>query len=72
MFSRGQLFAGLISGGLSQVHDIKTYAAGSISDNGLAARTTKNITSALGLMTGLEYGAGVGSAVLPGIGSWVL
>ncbi|WP_244527551.1 glycine zipper domain-containing protein [Lihuaxuella thermophila] len=36
-----------------------------------AVQTTENVSSALGVMAGIEYGALLGSSVLPGVGTAV-
>lgn len=71
MFSRGTLWAGAIAGGLGQIRDTNYYAQGRMSKGEYAAYTTKNVGGAFGLMAGLEYGAILGSALIPGVGSFV-
>ena len=68
-FSKGTLWAGAISGGIAQIKDTNAYAGGKMKPNEYAAQTTTNVTGALGLMAGLEYGTVLGSSLLPGIGT---
>ncbi|MHB1653356.1 MAG: hypothetical protein ACYCVD_12880 [Desulfitobacteriaceae bacterium] len=69
MFSKGTLWAGAISGGIAQIKDTNAYAGGKIKANEYAAQTTTNVAGAFGLMAGFEYGAVLGSSLLPGIGT---
>lgn len=71
MFSKGTLWAGAISGGLNQIRGSREYVGGRINANEYAAQTTTNISETLGLMAGLEYGAILGSSLIPGVGSLV-
>ncbi|MDA8226853.1 MAG: hypothetical protein M0T74_03975 [Desulfitobacterium hafniense] len=68
-FSRGTLWAGIITAGLAQLRTTSAHSAGQINSAEYGAHTTKNVTGALGLMAGLEYGAMLGSAVMPGVGT---
>jgi outer membrane lipoprotein SlyB len=65
------LWAGVISGGMAQVQDTMAFNNGQITGKEYAAHTTKNVTGALGLMAGIEYGAIAGSMLLPGVGTIV-
>lgn len=69
MFSRGTLWAGAISGGVALLRDAGAHRSGELSDRNYALHTTANLTSTLGLMAGFEYGAYLGSALLPGAGA---
>ena len=69
MFSKGTLWAGAISGGIAQIKGSREYTGGKINANEYAAHTTINVSETLGLMAGLEYGAILGSALIPGFGS---
>jgi len=69
MFSKGTLLAGAISGGINQVKGSRKYTRGKISENEYVAHTTINISETIGLMAGFEYGAILGSALIPGVGS---
>lgn len=71
MFSKGTLWAGAISGGIAQIKGSREFTAGRINANEYVAHTTINVSETLGLMAGLEYGAILGSALIPGIGSIV-
>ncbi|WCK54714.1 hypothetical protein PP175_01350 [Aneurinibacillus sp. Ricciae_BoGa-3] len=63
------LWAGVISGGLSQMQDTNALRNGQMSTKEYAAHTTRNVTVAAGVYAGMEYGGILGSAVLPGIGT---
>jgi outer membrane lipoprotein SlyB len=65
------LWAGVISGGLSQLEDTNALRSGQMTNKEYAAHTTRNVTVAAGVYAGIEYGAILGSAVLPGIGTIV-
>jgi outer membrane lipoprotein SlyB len=69
MFQGGSLWTGLIAGGIYQLGDTKAYQNGEIKKNDYAIKTASNVTSAVGVMAGVEYGALWGSALLPGIGT---
>lgn len=71
MFRGASLWAGIISGGLSQVEDTNHFRKGEMTTTQYAAHTTKNVTMAVGVMAGIEYGAVLGSALLPGVGTIV-
>jgi outer membrane lipoprotein SlyB len=71
MFRGTSLWTGLIAGGLYQLEDTKAYKNGEINKKDYAARTTTNVSSAVGIMAGVEYGAALGTAVLPGFGTIV-
>ncbi len=70
MFSRNTWIIGAISGGVKQLKDSAAYGKKDVDGAQYASRTTQNLTEAFGLMAGLEYGAVLGSAVLPGIGTF--
>ena len=71
MFSKGTLFAGAISGGINQIRGSREYTGGKISSNEYVAHTTTNVSETIGLMAGLEYGAILGSSLIPGVGSLI-
>lgn len=71
MFSKGTLWAGAISGGVNQIRDARNFSAGKLKEEDYVVNTTTNVTETLGLMAGLEYGAMIGSSLLPGVGSIV-
>jgi outer membrane lipoprotein SlyB len=63
------LWAGIISGGISQFQDTKAFRSGQLNTRQYATHTTKNITGAVGIVAGLEYGALLGTSIMPGIGT---
>jgi outer membrane lipoprotein SlyB len=65
------IWGGIITGGLSQLQDTNAYRKGEIAKQEFAIQTTQNVTGAVGVMAGLEYGAILGSMVIPGIGTIV-
>lgn len=69
MFSGGSLWAGVVSGGIQQIQHTRALQNGSICRSEYAVHTTGNLTSALGTMAGIEYGAMLGTAIMPGIGT---
>ena len=69
MFSKGTLWAGAISGGIAQITGSHAYTDGKINANEYVAHTTINVSETIGLMAGLEYGAILGSSLIPGVGS---
>ena len=71
MLSKGVLWAGAISGGIAQIRGSREYTGGKINAHEYVVQTTTNVTGALGLMAGLEYGAILGSSLIPGFGSIV-
>lgn len=71
MVENGSVFAGVVSGGISQVKDTALYVKGEINGHKFAVQTTQNVTGAVGVITGVEYGAVLGSALLPGVGTLV-
>ncbi|NGM82918.1 hypothetical protein G5B47_10885 [Paenibacillus sp. 7124] len=71
MFQGGSLWAGLLSGGMSQLQDTKSLQQGQLGRQEFTARTVENVTGAVGVMAGVEYGAVLGSALLPGVGTVV-
>jgi outer membrane lipoprotein SlyB len=71
MFHGGSLWTGLISGGLSQYKDTYAMTTGQMDKKQFAIQTSQNVTGAIGVMAGLEYGAVLGTSILPGIGTAV-
>ncbi|KIL41262.1 hypothetical protein SD70_08415 [Gordoniibacillus kamchatkensis] len=69
MFQGGSLWAGLASGAMSQFQDTKNFTQGSLDRNEYAVKTATNVTGAVGVMAGVEYGALLGTSMLPGIGT---
>jgi outer membrane lipoprotein SlyB len=68
-FSGGSLWGGLISGGLSQLQDTNALKEGQIDKKAYAVQTTENVTGAFGVMAGIEYGAILGTYIMPGVGT---
>ncbi|AKG33949.1 glycine zipper domain-containing protein [Paenibacillus durus] len=71
MFQGGSLWAGLLAGGMSQLQDTKSLQQGQLGKKEYTAHTVENVTGAVGVMAGVEYGAVLGSTVLPGVGTVV-
>jgi outer membrane lipoprotein SlyB len=69
MFKGTSFWSGVLSGGISQIGDIRSYMKGEISTQDFGVHTTSNVTGAVGIMAGMEYGAVLGSAVLPRVGT---
>ena len=69
IFQGGSLWAGLVSGGISEAQDIIAYSNGKMKANDFASNTTKNVTGAVGTMAGIEYGVVLGTTLLPGFGT---
>ncbi|CAA7600458.1 Hypothetical protein DEACI_1111 [Acididesulfobacillus acetoxydans] len=69
MLSKGTLWAGVISAGFALWRDAGAHRSGRLDDREYAVHTTSDLTSALGLMAGFEYGACLGSAIVPGAGA---
>ncbi|MDT3424982.1 phage tail tape-measure protein [Paenibacillus forsythiae] len=71
MLQGGSLWAGLLAGGMSQLQDTKSLQQGRIGKKEYTVQTVENVTGAVGVMAGVEYGAVLGSTVLPGVGTVV-
>ncbi|MBO8164464.1 MAG: hypothetical protein H0Z34_12190 [Brevibacillus sp.] len=71
MFQGGSVWAGVISGGISQLQDTQSLMKGQVKRSDYYVRTTGNLTGAVGVMAGVEYGGMLGTAVFPGIGTVV-
>lgn len=69
MLQGGSLWAGLISGGISQLQDTRNLTKGQMDTKEFAVKTTGNVTSAFGVMAGVEYGAILGTTLMPGVGT---
>lgn len=69
MFRGVSLWTGILSGGVNQIQDTKSYNNGQMNRNDYAVHTAKNVTEAIGVMAGIEYGAILGTTMLPGIGT---
>lgn len=71
MFQGGSLWAGVVSGAMSQILHTRDYNRGVMNGKEYAMLTAQNATGAVGVMAGVEYGALLGTAVMPGIGTAV-
>jgi outer membrane lipoprotein SlyB len=71
IFQGGSLWAGVASGAMSQFQHTRALNKGSINRSQYAVHTTENVSGAVGVMAGVEYGALLGTAVLPGFGTAV-
>lgn len=71
MFEGGSLWAGILTGTVAQLQDTFAFTNGKMKSNEYAVTTTKNATMALGTMAGVEAGAVLGSAVMPGFGTMI-
>jgi hypothetical protein len=71
MFEGGSLWAGLITGGFAQLQDTIALTSGRIKGDDYAVKSTKNVSMALGTMAGVECGAILGTAVMPGFGTMI-
>ncbi|OFW80252.1 MAG: hypothetical protein A2201_02800 [Alicyclobacillus sp. RIFOXYA1_FULL_53_8] len=69
MFEGGSLWAGVVSGGYSQLQDTVALSNGKMQRNEYAVNSAKNVTGALGTMAGVEYGAILGTVIMPGVGT---
>lgn len=69
MFKGVSLWAGVISGGLALLRDTQAMTSGHMDKKQFAIHTSKNVTGSLGLMAGIEYGAVLGTSILPGAGT---
>jgi outer membrane lipoprotein SlyB len=71
IFQGGSLWGGLVSGGISQLKDTQSLTSGQIDKSQYAVQTSENVTGAIGVMAGMEYGAILGTTILPGVGTVV-
>lgn len=69
MLRNSSFWAGVIAGGMSQWQDMRAYSRGEIRKADYKVHTVGNITGAAGLAVGIEYGALLGTMVIPGIGT---
>lgn len=67
--TKGPLWAGVISGAIMQTADTLALYNGKIEKKDYAVSTLGNVSSSLGLIAGIEYGATLGTMVLPGAGT---
>lgn len=71
MLQGGSLWGGIISGGVSQLQSTRSLMSGEMNKSEYAVKSSENVTGAVGVMAGIEYGALVGSALMPGVGTVV-
>jgi phage tail tape-measure protein len=71
MLKGGSFWAGVLTGAVTQISDTVAFMKGKMKKKDYAVQTAENISSAFGVMAGIEYGAILGSAVLPGVGTAV-
>jgi outer membrane lipoprotein SlyB len=71
IFQGGSLLGGLISGGIYQLQDTQSLRSGQMDKSQYAVQTSENVTGALGVMAGIEYGAILGTSIFPGVGTVV-
>jgi outer membrane lipoprotein SlyB len=71
IFQGGSLWGGLVSGGISQLKDTQSLTKGQMDKSQYAVQTSENVTGALGVMAGIEYGAILGTTIMPGVGTVV-
>ncbi|BBI31897.1 hypothetical protein [Cohnella abietis] len=69
IFQGGSLWGGLVSGGISQLKDTRSLTNGQMDKSQYAVQTSENVTGALGVMAGIEYGAILGTSIMPGVGT---
>jgi outer membrane lipoprotein SlyB len=69
MLQGGSLWGGLISGGMTQLQDTISLTKGQMDNKNYMVHTSGNLTGALGVMAGIEYGAILGTSLLPGVGT---
>jgi phage tail tape-measure protein len=71
MFKGASLWAGLMSGAMAQLKDTYAMTSGNMNKKEYAIQTSKNLTGSIGVMAGIEYGAILGSSILPGPGTFI-
>ena len=69
MFKAGSIWAGVLSGAISQFEDTRAMTSGQMNKKEYAVNTSKNITGGIGVMAGIEYGSILGTSLLPGAGT---
>lgn len=69
--SNGALWAGVLTGAITQVTDTIAYLKGKLKKEDYLLNTAENVTSAIGVIAGIEYGAILGTTILPGVGTAV-
>lgn len=71
MVKGGSFWAGVLTGAVTQLSDTIAFMKGKMKKKDYAVQTAENVSSALGVMAGIEYGALLGTSVLPGVGTAV-
>jgi outer membrane lipoprotein SlyB len=71
MLQGGSLWGGIIAGGLTQLQDTVNLTKGRMDTKQFTVKTTGNVTGAFGVMAGIEFGAILGTSLLPGVGTVV-
>ncbi|PTX59653.1 hypothetical protein C8P63_11188 [Melghirimyces profundicolus] len=66
---KSSIWAGVLAGGVSQWQDTRLYMKGEMDSTRYTSKTVGNVTGATGLVFGVEYGALLGTLLLPGIGT---
>ena len=54
---------------MAQLKDTHSMTSGEMDKKEYAMQTSKNVSGSIGVMAGLEYGAILGSSILPGPGT---
>jgi len=67
--NNGAVWAGMLTGLITQMNDTMQYMRGKMDKKEFALQTAENVTGAVGIVAGIEYGAILGSAVMPGVGT---
>ncbi|GGE06264.1 hypothetical protein GCM10011571_04200 [Marinithermofilum abyssi] len=71
MFRSSSIWAGVISAGITQLQDTVSFSKGKMNRNRYAVNTAANLSGAVGLTAGVEYGALLGTMLFPGPGTVV-
>jgi outer membrane lipoprotein SlyB len=71
MFEGISLWAGALFGGITQYRDTRNLNQGEMDRKEYAVETTENVTGALGVWAGVEYGSMLGTTLIPGVGTAV-
>jgi phage tail tape-measure protein len=67
--SGGALWAGILTGAITQITDTIALMKGRMKKGEYAVESAGNISSALGVIAGIEYGATLGTTIFPGVGT---
>ncbi|MBP0725327.1 hypothetical protein J5Y03_09000 [Bacillus sp. RG28] len=65
------VWSAAFSGGLTLIQDLILLKNGKINNRELGVHTTRNVTETVGAVAGIEYGAMLGTSLLPGVGTIV-